>query len=69
MKDGWKENEIPGGKHKGPVKLPGEKLVKHRNRPAAHDVNGGDLAKGGSPYKEEKDYDKGWPPKPKPVKT
>ena len=21
MKDGWKENEIPGGKHKGPVKL------------------------------------------------
>ena len=22
MKDGWKENEIPGGKHKGPVKLP-----------------------------------------------
>ena len=28
--------------------------------------NGG---KGGSPYKEEKGYDKDWPPKPKPVKT
>ena len=27
--------------------------------------NGG---KGGSPYKEEKGYDKDWPPKPKPIK-
>ena len=25
-----------------------------------------DIAKGESPYKEEKDYDKGWPPKPTP---
>jgi len=28
MKDGWKENEIPGGKHKGPVKLPPIKKAK-----------------------------------------
>ena len=30
MKDGWKENEIPGGKHKGPVKLP--KLPKAKKK-------------------------------------
>ena len=69
-----KDVQLPFGSGKTDTRpwVPRDKPIpqaKHKDRPAAHDVNGGDLAKGGSPYKEEKDYDKDWPPKPKPVKA